>query len=123
MFNKKDKIAIVGASNNKDKYGYKVLLDLYNSGFNVIPINLKEKEILNLKVYPNLSSVEDIDSVVFITQPEITEKILTEVKELGIKNVWMQPGSESDKGLEYCNKNSIKCIHNACIMIKKDEIV
>jgi len=122
MFNKDNKIAIVGASNNKNKYGYKVLLDLYNSGFNVIPINPKEEKILNLKVYPNLSSVDNVDSVVFITQPEITEKILTEVKELGIKDVWTQPGSESSKSIEYCIKNNINCIYNACIMIKKNEI-
>lgn len=124
MFKKDHTIAILGASNNKEKYGYKVLEDLHNAGFKVIPINPKEKEILNLKVYSNLSSIEDkIDSVVFITKPEVTEKVLKEVKELGIKDVWMQPGSESDIAIEYCSKNGINYINNACIMMEKGNLI
>ncbi len=124
MFKKDNTIAIVGASNNKEKYGYKVLEDLHNADFKVIPINPKEKEILNLKVFSNLSSVKDkIDSVVFVTKPEVTLKVLEEVKELGIKDVWMQPGAESGEAIEYCSKNGINCVNNTCIMIEKGNLI
>ena len=53
-----------------------------------------------------------------MVHPEITEKILEEVKKLGIKKVWMQPGSESEKAIEYCEKNGIDLIHNACVIIQ-----
>ena len=42
--------AIIGASNNKEKYGYKVLKDLKEKKIDVVPINQHEKEILGLKV-------------------------------------------------------------------------
>jgi len=123
MFKKDNTIAIVGASNNKEKYGHQVLENLHNAGFKVIPINPKEKEILNLKVFSNLSSVKDkIDSVVFVTKPEVTLKVLEEVKELGIKDVWMQPGAESGEAIEYCSKNGLHCINNACIMMEKGNL-
>jgi predicted CoA-binding protein len=117
MLNKNDTYALVGASNNKDKYGYLLLNYLKNNNFKVIPVNLKESEILNLKVYKNLSEIKSkVDTVIFVVPPPITEKILKEVFELKIKNVWLQPGSESDAAITYCQSNNINCVDNACIM-------
>lgn len=120
MIDKNYNYAIVGASNNKDKYGFKVLSDLLEAGFRVVPINPKETEILGRKTYPSLSECrEKIDVVVFVVPPKITEKVLEEVLKLEIKNVWMQPGSESEEAIKICEKNNINLIQNACIMLSK----
>jgi uncharacterized protein len=126
MINKNYNYAIIGASNNEEKYGYKVLKDLLNKGFNVIPFNIKEKEILGLKVYCSLSDYyidnQKIDVVIFIVPSKITETVLLEVKKLNINKVWMQPGSESQDSIEYCKENNIELIHNDCIIIRTTEI-
>jgi hypothetical protein len=44
---------------------------------------------------------------------------LEEVKTLEIKNVWLQPGAQSDKAIQFCKENTIECIHDACIMIRR----
>ncbi len=122
MLDKKYIYAIVGATNNKEKYGYKVLKNLKEAGYRVVPINLKEKEILGLKVYKNILDVNfKIDIVVFIVPPLITEQILKDVKKLQINKVWMQPGSESKKAIKYCQSNNIKCIHDICIIINNQK--
>lgn len=111
--------AVVGASSNEEKYGYKIFKDLIEKNYNAIPINPKGGYIFNKKVFKSLLEVEiKPDMVIFVVKPEITEKILEEVKKLEIKKVWMQPGSESEKAIEYCNKNRISVIHNACVLIK-----
>ncbi len=121
MINKNFLYAIVGASNNTEKYGYKVFKDLLDAGYKVLPINPTEKEILGKEVYPTLSDSEQkIDTVIFVTQPNITEKVLEEVQKLKIKNVWLQPWSQSDAAIAFCKKNDIECIHDACIMIQKN---
>jgi len=120
MINKNFLYAVVGASTNKEKYGYKVFKDLIDGGYKVLPINTNEKEILGEMVYPTLSEVKKtIDVVIFVTPPSVTEKVLEEVKVLGIKNVWMQPGAQSNAAIEFCKVKSINCIHNACIMIQR----
>jgi hypothetical protein len=112
MLNKNFVYAVVGASNNHEKYGYKV-----------VPINPHEQKILNLKVYENLSEVPfKIDVVIFVVPPNITEKILEEVKRLQIKNVWMQPGSESQKAIKFCEDNNLNYVANSCIMIERSKI-
>ncbi len=120
MINKDFIYAVVGASNNEEKYGYKVFKDLLAWWYKVIPINPTEKEILGTKVYSTLSATEKkIDIVIFVTPPVVTEKVLEQVKALWIKNVWMQPWAQSDKAIDFCKKNEIECIHDACIMIQR----
>ncbi|MGD9129580.1 MAG: CoA-binding protein [Candidatus Woesebacteria bacterium] len=117
---KKKIFALVGASANPEKYGYKILKDLTDAGFNVIPINLKEKKILGQKVYAHLSDVKDkIEMVIFVVPPAVTERVLTEVKKLGIKKVWLQPGSESEKAISFCQKNQIEVVHDRCVMVER----
>jgi predicted CoA-binding protein len=118
MITKDNVIAIVGASNNPKKYGHIVMKNLLSKGYDVIPINLKEETILQKRVYKSIKDVgEKIDVVIFVVHPEVTDNIIKDVKSLGIKKVWMQPGSESEKAIKFCKDNNIECTHNSCIMI------
>ena len=120
IINKKFTYSIVGASNNIDKYGYKVLKDLYDSGYKVFPVNPKGGEILGLTIFKNLAEIrEKIDVIIFVVPPKITLQVLKKAKEIGVKMVWMQPGSESDEAEEFCKKNNIEYISKACIMIQR----
>lgn len=124
LLDKKNVIAFVGASNNPEKYGYKILKTMLERGFKCIPINLKENEILGQKAYPDLTTAVEalsptkIDLVDFIVPPPVVLQVLSEVEKLGIKNVWLQPGSESPEAIVYCEQNGINCVHDACVMIE-----
>lgn len=124
LINKNFKYAVVGVSQNPEKYGHKVFKDLTSAGFTVYPIHPKEKEILGSKVYPKVGDVpENIDLAIFVVPPVVTLEVLKEIKDLDIKHVWFQPGSESPEAIKFCDSQGIECIHDACIMIerKKDE--
>jgi len=119
MIKKTDKIAIVGASNNPRKYGNIVMGDLITKGYNVVPINPSENSILEVPAYKNLKAAgKGIDVVIFVVPPVITEKILVDVKKMKIPLVWMQPGSESEKAIKFCEENKIECVHDSCIMLQ-----
>ena len=120
IINEKFTYAVVGASNDEEKYGFKVLKDLSDAQYKVIPINPKEDEIYNLKAYASLSAVVDkIDVLVCVVPPKITYDIVKEAYNLGIDKIWMQPGSESDSAIEFCDKNNMQCIHHMCIMVRR----
>ncbi|MEA3414010.1 MAG: CoA-binding protein [Nanoarchaeota archaeon] len=119
MIDKNYRIAVVGASNNPMKYGNIVMRDLITKGYNVVPVHPSEKIILKIPVYRNLKAVmKNINLVIFVVPPKITEKVLIDVKEMKIPKVWMQPGSESLNAIKFCEDNKIECIHNSCIMFK-----
>lgn len=110
-------IAVVGASRNRDKYGYRVYKDLKEKGFRVYPVNPNAREIDGDKCYGSLKDLpEKPDVVNTVVPPEVTERIVRECRELGIDKVWMQPGSESDDAIEFCEENGIQTMKNVCVM-------
>ncbi|MCM8817116.1 MAG: CoA-binding protein [Candidatus Omnitrophica bacterium] len=114
----KDKlIALVGVSANKSKMGYKMFEDLLQNGFNVKGVNPKNGVILGQRIYRNLSELEDKpDIAVVVVKPEITEKIIDDVNNAGIKKIWMQPGSESENAIKKALNYGMEVIHGKCFM-------
>ena len=120
---KENIFAVIGVSRDKKKYGYKVYKNLKEAGYKVYPINPSTSEIDRERCYPSLSELpEKPDVVNLVVQPGITEEIVKECKKFRIKKVWMQPGSESKKAVNFCLENNIDVIYNICIIVKKEKI-
>ena len=83
---KNNLIALVGASNNKNKYGNKILLDLLEKNYNVVPINDKEDYIAGLKTYSRVQDLPYHPSIInFVVPPEIGLSITKELVEEGFE--------------------------------------
>lgn len=93
--------AVVGASQDRSKYGNKVLRAYLQNKRAVYPINPTADEVEGLKAYPSLADLpEAVHGVSIITPPRVTETVVEQAGKLGIKNVWMQPGAESSSAME-----------------------
>jgi len=111
-------IAVLGATINKEKFGYKIYKVVKESGFTVYPVNPKYDEIDGDKCYHGLKELpKKPDVVITVVPPSVTEDIVRQCKELGINRVWMQPGSESDEAISYCKENGIEVIYHACFVV------
>ena len=118
FLDRKNRIAVVGVSGNPEKWGRRVYEKLKSAGFTVYPLNPRYKKIGNDTCYPDLSSLpEKPDVVMTVVPPDVTEKIAEECKKLGIKRIWMQPGSESGRAVAFCRKNNIKTVTNTCFIV------
>ena len=114
------KIALVGASNDKSKFGNRIYRDLRSKGYNVVPINPKDENIEGDKAYTSIQMMEELPDIVnFVVPPPIAMKVAQNAVELGVEYLWFQPGSESDE-LENWLKctDGIKYLINACIMVE-----
>ena len=113
-------IALIGASNNKNKYGNRIYRDLRSKGYHVIPINPKEELIEGDKAYRTIEEMETLPDIAnFVVPPPIAMKIAQHIADLGIKHLWFQPGSESDELEDWLkNTDEIKYLINSCIMVE-----
>lgn len=117
---KKKTIVVIGVSHKEDKFGFKIFRDLLKNGFNVMGINPTDGEILGEKIYRNLKEINKaIDLVITVVPSSVTERIVDECKELGIKEIWMQPGSESDLAIRKAEEYGISVVSNACFMVEE----
>ncbi len=116
------KIVLIGASNNPEKYGNKIIKDLLIKWHTIIPINPKEKQIEWLKTHINLWFVKgDYDIINFVVQPEVTLQILKKYKDKIInKIIWCQPGASNDDVKFFLEENNFKDFKiDTCIMINE----
>lgn len=111
--------AVVGASRDRDKYGYLVYRSLKAAGKTVFPVNPNADEVDGDRCYPALSALPQRPEVaVMVAPPAVTESAVAECARLGIIQIWMQPGAESPAALTACRENGIAVIAGGpCLMV------
>ena len=118
FLNRDNIIAVVGVSTNTHKRGWKIYKELKSAVFKVYPINPKYEMIKKDVCYPKLQMLpKKPDVVITIVPPGVTEQIVKQCKSLKIGKIWMQPGSESEKVINFCKNNNIKAVYNACFVV------
>jgi len=109
--------AVVGVTQDQDKFGYKIFKRLKDSGYQVYPVSPKYKNIDGDPVYTSLSTLPKVPDVVnFVVNPKIGLGIIHECDRLGVKNVWLQPGTVSDEILDYAKGHGIR-VQQACVLV------
>ncbi len=115
-------IAIVGASNNPEKYGNKVIAAISKITNKIYPVNPKENEILGKKVFANVNDIKaKLDIVVFVIPPAVTLGVLESVKNKKV-HFWFQPGSFDDSVISYCKRNGLSFTNDLCIIVESERI-
>lgn len=118
-FFKAEAFGVVGASSDRSKYGNRVLRCYQEHGLCAIPVNPKEKQVEGKECVSSVSELPaEVTSISIITPPAVTEKVVEEAARKGIKNIWMQPGAESQSAIAYCRDRGINVIGDgSCILI------
>tara|TARA_A100001011_G_scaffold390796_1_gene474951 strand:+ start:650 stop:1099 length:450 start_codon:yes stop_codon:yes gene_type:complete len=114
-------IAMVGASPDKTKFSYGVLRVLHETGYEMIPVNPKPeiKEIRNLKVYPNLKSIDrPVDMVEVFRRSEDLYGVAEEAIAIGAKVLWGQIGVINYEAASLAENAGLKVVMNRCPKIE-----
>lgn len=121
FINKDFVYAVIGATQNKEKYGYKVLMDLNQKGYKVIPVNPNYDEIEDMECFPDLISVDERpDVVVLVLGEKNAEQVVQTCVDLNLDRIWFQPGSEYDKAVVLAQDAGFNIVLGECIMVQTD---
>ena len=94
-------VAVIGASGDRHKFGNKAVRAYLESGFKVFPVNPREETIEGLKTYKTLAEVpEPVDFVSMYVPPAVGLKLLPVIADKMPRELWLNPGSESDELIE-----------------------
>ncbi len=119
QFLRGDAFAVVGASQDRAKYGNKVLRAYLQQGRTVYPVNPKAAEVEGLPAFKRLSDLPSpVHGVSIITPPEETEGVVDEALALGVGHIWMQPGAESGPAVARAAAAGANVIAgDACVLV------
>ena len=110
-------VAVIGASSNRRKFGNRAVRAFVREGYTVVPINPHEAEVEGLKAYKSVLDVPGpIDMASFYVPPHIGERIIGEMAQKQIPEVWLNPGAESDELIARARSLSLKPIVACSIM-------
>lgn len=119
VLNNIKKVAVVGASEDRRKYGNKIVRDLSSKGFEVYPVNPKADSVEGIKSYKDIEELpKDIDLIVFVVPPEIGIQIAEKAMRLGFKRLWFQPGAGSKQIEDLLKSNGVEYSFGRCIMVE-----
>ncbi|NIM18901.1 MAG: CoA-binding protein [Candidatus Latescibacteria bacterium] len=95
------KVAVIGASNNREKFSNKAVRAYLKQGYTVYPVNHKEDSIEGLKAYPSVRDIPDaLDRITVYLPPKATLTVLDDIASKGAKELFLNPGSESDEVID-----------------------
>jgi hypothetical protein len=112
-------IAVVGLSNNQLRASYFVGYYLKRHGYQVIPVNPRETEILGEKSYPSLLDVPvPVDVVNVFRAPDALPGIARDAVAIGASTLWCQFGVINAEGARIAEDGGLTVIMDRCIKVE-----
>lgn len=115
--------AVVGATENETKFGNKIYRKLKRFGYEVYPVNPMYKTIEGDVCYENLSALpKKVDCIDVVVAPERSKDVLAEAIELGIENIWFQPGTFTPEIVEAAEVAGLNTVYLNCVLVELDKL-
>ncbi len=121
------KIAVVGVSDKRETGCNMAYQKFKTKGYQVFAVNPRIQTFNGDPCYPDLKSLPEKPEAVFIlASPKVTDQIVQQCVDLGVKRVWMhcmmgtKPGlaanmtSVSQDAVQKCRENGITVIPGSC---------
>ncbi len=111
---------VAGASNDPQKFGNRIVVAYLDHGMAVYPINPKESLIEGQAVFKSVLDLPaEVASLSIVTPPAVTEMIVSQAISHGIKNIWIQPGAQSEVAIKLCQNAGINLIADGtCVLVE-----
>jgi len=113
-----DAFAVAGVSEKTSKFGSMVYNEFKKKGYIVYPVNKKYENIRGDACFSSVRDLpEHVSSVVAVVPPSATETVIQECMDGNIKNLWIQPGADSQKAIEIAQNSGINTVFGECILM------
>ncbi len=94
-------VAVIGASNDRRKYGNRAVRAYRAEGWLVFPVHPRAPQIEGLQAYPSILDVPvPVERATVYLHPETTLVVLDEIARKGVRELFLNPGSESSEVVE-----------------------
>ena len=114
-------IAVIGASNDRTKYGNRAVRTYHALGWTVYPVNPREKVVEGLPAYPNVADLPGpVDRASLYVPPSVGIGLLDAIAARGTKELWVNPGSGSPELLARAERLGLVTVE-ACSIVAASE--
>ncbi|MFN7545523.1 MAG: CoA-binding protein [Acidobacteriota bacterium] len=112
-------IAIVGLSSDPARPSFGIAQALQKIGYQIIPVNPKEKEVLGQTAYPSLLDIPGpVDLVNVFRRPNQTPEVARQAVQIRAQALWLQLGIENEEAAQIASAAGLDVVMDRCIMVE-----
>jgi uncharacterized protein len=112
------RIAVVGVSRNKRKFGNTIYNELKQRGYQAFAVNPSMPEIAGDVCYPDLAALKGkLDGAVLCLHPRQAEGVIRQAAEVGVRNVWLQQGAGTESLIKLGRELGLNLTAGKCILM------
>lgn len=116
-------IAVVGLSPKPERPSYQVAAYLQGAGYEIIPVNPGQGQIMGLRCYPDLASIpQPVDIVDIFRNPSEVPAIVDSAIAIGAKVLWMQIGIVHEEAAAKARATGLTVIMDRCLAIEHQKL-
>lgn len=116
-------IAVVGLSSKPDRPSYEVASYLQSKGYQIIPVNPNETEVLGERAYAHLTDIPiPVDVVDIFRASQFVVPHVQQAIAIGAKVVWMQEGVINEEAARLAHDAGLTVVTDQCMMKKHKEL-
>lgn len=117
-------VAVVGLSPKEERDSNRVARYLMGQGYEIVPVNPGQKEILGIKCHKTLKDIPfPVDMVDIFVNPVRVPPVVDQAIEIGVKVIWMQLGIVHDESAEKARKAGIQVVMNRCTKMEHERML
>ncbi|MCB9091491.1 MAG: CoA-binding protein [Halobacteriovoraceae bacterium] len=109
-------VAVLGASDNPERYSYKAFKRLEDNGYSTFLVSPKYDQIESKKVYHSLSELKDIDTLTVYVNKNLSSQLTNEIVNLAPRRVIFNPGTENPELIKKLEDKGIETLE-ACTLV------
>lgn len=113
------RIAVVGLSSNPWRSSHDVAADLQRRGYEIVPVNPNEDEVLGEKAWPSLADVPgEVDLVDVFRREEHLADVARDAAAIGAPALWNQLGLRSAAARRIAEEAGMDYVEDACLKVE-----
>lgn len=119
----KRRIALIGISHDPKDFSIMLFEELCCRSYDVMPVNPNLSEVQGAPCFARVQDIQPpVEAAILMTSPAVTEAVVRECAEAGIKHLWMYRaggkgetgGAVSASAIKFCQEHGIDVIPGEC---------
>ena len=118
-FLRQKRIAMVGISREPKDFSVMLFDEFRRRGYDMVPVNPGVSELFGQPCFARVQDIQPrVDAAILMTSPSVTEEVVRDCAEAGVRLVWMYraggPGATSEPAIEFCHAHNIQVVPGEC---------
>jgi uncharacterized protein len=110
--------AVVGVSADRRKFGNALFRAMRDRGLSVVPVHKTLERVEGAACYHSVRELQGVaEAVITAVPPAETERLAEECAGAGIRKIWMQQGSSSDRAVALAHQHGLEVVQGECLMM------